>query len=546
MRTITANSKRFTSMTTFGHRIAASCDDGTVGIHDSITGVLRLSLSPADPVHGIRGSPDGSTLFCAHKTPSITAWDMQTGGLIHTLILDRNAEDIAVSLKGRYLACGLSDKSVKVWEVAEKMEGAAIWTRSPVTGFCWLQPEEQIVVTTRALVGIWDIVSGTALHSFPIGHTIHHMAYSKTLNQLAVAASFVGPRSVITFIDPQTGTFTLNRQIAQKLTCLTFSQTTEELICGMEARGPQLFDLSTRSWRNLGYPDTITSISPLQNGTVAANFVDSGLQLLNLDRDYIVSQESTVHALTIHALDGGRLIAILPISRDRIVLLRAATASKFVTIPIQNTDTIPIDGTPILCASLRNHMAVYYFEERERGQIQLWESHQLHPRWTAEIVGLPLIATISPFGNQLVTFYKVDNQTFVSTRNTRNGQLQAQLRVDATYPLNITFYSETGFYSHHEAYRIAYFTPQPDPTAPGYSLIRSKQLPWVRRPKGKRYYDVDDAYEWVVSGSTRICWIPPGYIRSVQPGYCWAGDSLFMAGTDGKLRGIAFQEHSRG
>src|SRR5258708_139554 len=70
VRTITAGSKRFTFMTTFGHRIAAACDDGTVGIYDSITGVLRLSLSPTDPVQVIRGSPDGSALFCAHRASS--------------------------------------------------------------------------------------------------------------------------------------------------------------------------------------------------------------------------------------------------------------------------------------------------------------------------------------------------------------------------------------------------------------------------------------------------------------------------------------------
>src|SRR5258708_24971529 len=37
LRTITAGSKRVTSMTTFGHRIAAACDDGAVDIYDSVT-----------------------------------------------------------------------------------------------------------------------------------------------------------------------------------------------------------------------------------------------------------------------------------------------------------------------------------------------------------------------------------------------------------------------------------------------------------------------------------------------------------------------------
>ena len=108
LRTITAGAKRFTCMTTFGYTIAAAYDDDTVGIYDSVTGVLRLSLNPGNPIQAIRGSPSGSVLFCAHKMPSITVWDIQTGGLIHTFVLDRNPEDIAISLEGRYLACGLS------------------------------------------------------------------------------------------------------------------------------------------------------------------------------------------------------------------------------------------------------------------------------------------------------------------------------------------------------------------------------------------------------------------------------------------------------
>lgn len=74
-------------MTTIGDtstaRIAAARDDGTVGIYDSITGVLRLSLSPPQSIQMITGSPDGSILFCTHReSPSITLWDMQTGGLV--------------------------------------------------------------------------------------------------------------------------------------------------------------------------------------------------------------------------------------------------------------------------------------------------------------------------------------------------------------------------------------------------------------------------------------------------------------------------------
>jgi hypothetical protein len=68
-------------------------------------------------------------------------------------------EDIAVSLKGRYLACGLSDGSVNFWEVANKMEGPAFGSGSPITHLCWLEPEERLMVANGASVRI-----GTLFH----------------------------------------------------------------------------------------------------------------------------------------------------------------------------------------------------------------------------------------------------------------------------------------------------------------------------------------------------------------------------------------------
>ena len=245
VRTITASSKRFAYMTTFGHRITAACDDGTVCIFDSITGVLRLSLNPPDPVQAIVGSPGGSILFCTHQAPSVTMWDIQTGGLVHTFILKRRARDIAVSSKGRYLACVLSDGCVEVWEVANNIGGAAVWNSLPIDCFCWLDPEERLAVSTRELVFIRDIVNGRILDNFAIPYPGHRMVYSQKFNQLAFMAN-LSPGSAMTIINPQTGTSSTSRLTHQTLTCFAFSQTTEELVCGAETQGLQLFNVSTR------------------------------------------------------------------------------------------------------------------------------------------------------------------------------------------------------------------------------------------------------------------------------------------------------------
>ena len=554
VQTITSGSKRFTHMTTFSHRIAAVCDDGTVGIFDSVTGVMRLSLSPADPVQAIRGSPDGSILFCAHKTPSITVWDVQTGGLIHTFVLKRNPGEIAVSSKGRYFACGLSDGSCEVREVADEMEDAAIWSSSPVTRFCWMEPEERLALSTRASVTILDVVTGTVLHSFVIQYPVHRMVYCQKFDRLAIEANS-GSKSVMTIINPRTGTPTLSHLIRTNMTCFAFSQATEELVCGMETHELRLFNISTRRWRNIEYPDTMTSVSSLPNGTLAANFTGSGLQLLNLDQGNAVSQRPTALVLTVHPFDEDRVIAVLSANRDRIMLLKTATMSPLLTIPVEDTHTIFYNHAVILCASIENLAAVYCFNEKGKEYMQLWNPGRGLPSWTVEIDGLPSTGGISPSGTRLITY----EAAHISVWDALNGELQARLPARHANPSDITILTESEFYIHDGSHRVDYlisssesrdrhYTPFElftsstplEPVTRSYSVVRQGDPFKIERPQ-ERYYDVDETREWVIGDSKRVCWIPPGYIGSAQPSHCWAGNSLVMAGQDGMLRKLTFR-----
>ena len=549
MRNITTSSKGSSYVTTFGPRIAAACDEGTVSIYDSITGVLKLSLSPADPVHAIGGTPDGSLLFCAHKPPSITARDMQTGGLIHTFTLERSAEDIAVSLKGRYLACGSSDGSVEVWEAAHEMEGAVIWTSSPATHFCWLEPERLLAVSTKTSVRVWDIIAGTILWSFSTQLPLYNMVYSRELRKLAVMAR---PGDVITLIDAQTGR-SAPALVPPKLACFAFCQTTEELVCGTETHGLQVFNILTRCWRHIEHPDTTRSVSSLPNGTMVADFVDSGIQLLNLGKGHAASQRPITPALNVHDFDQGRIIAVSTISRDHIMLLKLTDMSPLLRIPVKKTHTIPTHRTHILCASLDNRVAVYCLSEQNTAHLQFWEFEGKHGpsidyRWTVEIGGLPSMGGISPKGTCIVTFHDVDNRTFICVWDVSRGNLRAQLPANHIHPLDITFGSETRFYSHQNTYRIPYVIhkptlpdPSPEPATLSHSITSSGPLPLIRGLQ-KKPYDVDDNHEWVISNSKRICWIPPGYMGSAQPSYWWIGSSLVMAGQDGTLRKLDFRE----
>ena len=542
MRTITASSKRFTCITTFGHKVATACDDGTVEIYDSVTGVLRLSLCLEDPVQAIKGSPDGSMLFCAHKTPSITVWDIQTGGLIHTLELKQSAKDIGVSLKGRYLARGLSDGSVEVWEVADSMESGVIWACPPVTGFCWLDPEEQLAVSTTESVRICDIAARTVLHNYThkILGFIHPMVYSQKIPQLAILASSTPDGSVkeatkaIVIINLQTGKFTTSEWIHQNISCFTFSQTADLLVCGTGTHGLQFLDVSTRRFNHFKYPETMTYVSSLQNGTVVANFAGSGIQLLSLDGGHEF-QQPTISALTVYAFDEGKIIAIFPTSRDHILLLEPTFMSQLLTIPVRRVQLTPIDHTTILCASCENATAVYSFQRDNAWFLQLWRFHERAPRWTVKVDGMSMIGRISPTAARLVTFQTMDGLSRVCVWNAQNGKLDARLE-DIPFPLDIEFTSNTKFCLHYVDHKRSHTL-----RSRGFDTRREEILPpSPRRLQKGRYLNVDDNHEWVVRGPKKICWIPPGYIGPTQCGYCWAGTSLVMIGRNGTLRSLTF------
>ena len=518
-------------MNTFGRWIAVAWSDGVV-IYDTASGAPRLSLKPTDPVKAVRGSPDGSTLFCAHQENSITLWDIQTGGLIHTLTLMEEVLAIAVSLKGRYLACGFSN-GFKVWKVAKEIGDAVFRDVSRVTHFCWLEPEEQLVITRDASAHILDVVAGTILRSFPTANPISGVAYSQELNRLAIATRSPS-RDAVVVIDLQRGTSSDLSGVRERLSCFAFSPTTKELMRATRSGGLEVFSFSTRRWRRLKYQDTMTFVSSLPNGIVVAKFARTGIQLLDLDDGYASSPQFTL-ALDMRTSDQGRIIAIIPTTRDGIQLLETSTMYKLFTIPIRDAPTDPIDFPTALSASLESRTAVYCFEEGDSVYLRFRMFDDEDPKWTVGISRLPFVSGISPGGNRIVTFHHTkESATCIRMWDTRGGQLQAELLIGQFHflPPVIAFHSETLFYSHHDNHHIPY-----DLTlSPGATIISRERV------AESREYEVDNGHEWVVCGSERICWIPPGYIRSTHRSYCWAGsDTLVMVGGDGRLRKLTFR-----
>ena len=160
--------------------------------------------------------------------------------------------------------------------------------------------------------------------------------------------------------------------------------------------------------------------------------------------------------------------------------------------------------------------------------------------WTAQINELPSTSGISPWG-QLLTFHYTHSRSEVRVWGTGGGSLLARLNVgQSPPPLDITSSSRDIFHVYYDTYCTTYvISPSPQSRTSTFWIDCLEKITLDGRER-QREYRVDDSHEWVVSGSQRICWIPPGYIGSTQASHCWAGSSLVMAGQDGTLRKLTF------
>jgi hypothetical protein len=158
-----------------------------VTIYDAVTGVFQQSLSSSEAVTKIQTSPDGTTLFFAHSC-SVTIWDVQTGGLVHTFTVQSKVNDIAVSTSGDHIACSSSDGSVTFWNICTRGEGELDGDGQPVVIICWLSPQKLAVATENSLY-ICSVTTGETLDSLSIPDRVWGMVYFQDKDEFLVGTS---------------------------------------------------------------------------------------------------------------------------------------------------------------------------------------------------------------------------------------------------------------------------------------------------------------------------------------------------------------------
>ena len=553
LRTIDVRPMQLTCIATSIDRIVAACED-IVNIYDAVTGVLQQSLHAPEAVIKIQGSPDGSTLFFGHSL-SVTMWDVQTGGLVHTFTTQSTINDIAVSMAGDHIACGLYDGSITFWDVHSKEGGKGVGGGQPVVTICWLAPLELAVATQTSVY----------MHSFAIGETSNILSFPDQLCGMVYLADkcgvAVGTSMPSTSANQEVCSLRIVGHIPGHLRVYQplgppwtyLGRLTHPTLVGNDIvwisppSGVQSFNISSNGWaKNPPLLDLATSVAVSLGRNLVVQTEDS-IQIFSLDVLTIDGACDDVHTSHVYPLGEQHIICLLQPNR-RPILLKLETLQEL----CPNDNALSLRSL-LMDQAATAHVSLGHGLVAEFGIsviTQAWQSGTPLPEWAEAVNEDPPLSGLSPNCTWSITAYS-SPQPELRVRDATDGNVLANLSLEnADLGLgkvyDLTFDSETRFNLKIDGpgwhVQIPYdITPSP---LGDYShAITKGELVHLSEPRATSPYSLDANCEWVVDAESRkICWISPGNVRRGNGGHFWAGLSLVMVGDDGVVRKLTFKE----
>ena len=556
LRTIDVRPRQLTYVITSGQSIISACED-IMNIYDAITGVLQQSICVPETVTKIQGSPDGSTLVLAHSS-SVTMWDVQTGGLIHTFTTQPTINDIAVSTT--HIACGLSDGSVMFWSIQPREEGKGFGNGQPVIAIYWLSTQV-LAVATQSTLYIHNITVGESSIWFSTSRHIWGMVHLRS--QLIVGTSWKIPWpgqdqcffKSIEYTDtlqpqPHEESWVHNGQLENPILV------GKDIACTAPATGVQLFDTTftiPRWWaENSPLLGAVRSLAVSLGRNIVVQ-TDDSIQIFS--GDVLTNRKTCEMIRQSHVYPLGKKHIICVQSDRRLAVLELETLQELrpdndIWSLLKN---LPLFGShltnqsPFACASLSSGSVAKFGIS---SVMQAWKSGTQLPEWTETAGGNAPLSGLSPMCTWVVTV-RSSPEPELRIEDAKHGTLLANLPLEhgdmgMGKVYDLSFDSETRFYLMMDGpgwhVTIPYdITPQPSGFR-SHTITRGEPVPFSG-PRATPPYKLDANCEWVIDPESRkICWISPGNLRRGDGGHFWAGLSLVMVGDDGVVRKLTFKE----
>ena len=537
-----------------------------MNIYDALTGVLQQSLPPPETVTKIQASPDGSTLFFAHPL-SVTMWDVQTGGLIHTFTTLSEVNDIAVSTSGDCIACGSSDGSVRFWNTHTKQEGKGFRNGQPVISICWPSPQKLAVATKNSFY-IYSVTAGETMDCLSFPDCVWGMVYLVDKDEFLVGTSRPGSEgdwelSSFEIISHQfLGTLGKGQSgvdrwwlVGGEESPMHLGELTHPMIVGKEIvcitppNGVQLFNTESYNWTN--NPPVLggaTSVAVSLTRNLVVQMKDS-IQIFSTDILASCGVHNDAHQSHVYPLGKKHILCILQATRH-LILLELETLREL----HHNDDTLPF-GSLLPNKTLTAHTPpcpglVGKFDLSVA--MQAWRSGTPLPEWTKGGDDDWLLYGLSPSCTKMVVVCSSGVMRGTWVKDAVHGGIVASLArgnddLGNRGVYDITFdESETRFYLKIDRPGQHIQVPYditPSPSGPDQYMIIKGEPALLSEPRATPPYALDANCEWVLDAQSRkICCIPPGNVRRGKGGHFWAGTLLVMVGVDGIVRKVSFNE----
>ena len=565
LRTIDVRPMQITCIATSVQRIIAACED-IVNIYDAVTGVLQQFLHAPETVAKIQDSPDGSMLFFVHSS-SVTMWDVQTGGLIHTFTTLSKIDDIAVSTT--HLAYSSSGSSfVTFWNIRTKVEGKHSWDDQPVITICWLLPQK-LAVATQTSVYVHDIIVGEVLGRFSFPGHVWGMVYLEDVDEFLIGISQPSLEAGLDdcfFIRCQQprfqpwGSKPLHlRLVVPKQSPAYSGQLSSPtlvgkwIVCITSANGVQSFDTRTDCWTsNPPLLDAATSVANSLNRNLVVQTKDS-IQIFSVDVLKSAKARNEPHVSHIYPLGKKHIICTQP---TRQVILFEQETLRELHNPSQPQSLLanlfpfargptPTNRSPFASASLRHGLVA---EFGASAVMDAWQLDIPLPGWKEAAEEGAHLCGWSPECTRVVTVYNSPRRE-LRVGDVKDGITLADLSLEDDDPgeiYDITFDSETTFHltidQPERHIKIRYDIIALPSRHHSHMIARGGRV-CLLEPRTTPLYTLDVNCEWVLDAKCRkVCWISPGDIRKGDGGHFWVGSSLVMVGDDGVVRKVTFKD----
>ena len=571
LRTIDVRPRQLTCIATSVHGIISACGD-VVDVYDAVTGVLQQSLCAPEPVAKIRCSPDGSILFLVHLF-SVTMWDMQTGGHIHTFSAESRIGDIAVSATS--IACGSFNGLVVSWDILTKEQGWCFWHIHSVVTIDWLSAQELVVLTARTL-SIHNVVTGESSGKCFFNGDTWGMICLDSKGEFLVGisksgfagqggCSFEAIRYEQSKDSPLPGELDFGRHLespealksdgqfnplwqssihSQQLSSPTVIS--GGVACITPANGVQLFNTSSKEWTNspplLGAAASVA----MSNRNLVVQTKDS-IQIFSTDVLASGETHDDVHLSHVYPLGENHIICILKSTRNLTLLKLETLQELHPSENISQLESSLTDRPDFPCALFGCGLAAEFGVSKV---VEMWQSGTPLPEQTeATEEGAPLRGW-SPERTRVIKVYGSPRWE-LRVEDPKEGITLASLplessNLDTGNIYDITFDSETRFHLKIDGPGLHVQIPHDITASPSgdysHTIIKGEPVP-LSEPRAKPLYTLDANCEWVLDAKSRkVCWISPADIRRGNGGHFWAGLSLVMVGGDGVVRKVTFKD----